>query len=70
MELERKRHAEFLERHKVFYDSLVKLLGDCIERDDVRELSLHACYLGKCIEAALNLRLLFQQQEKERSGNA
>lgn len=69
---ERERQVEFLHRHQGFYDRLVSIMADCIERDDVHEFSLHVAYLGQVINQALNLRLSLQQQHQEqgRSGTA
>ncbi|MBE0427885.1 MAG: hypothetical protein IBX72_14725 [Nitrospirae bacterium] len=64
----RQQHDEFLKKHKTFYNDLIKLLADCIEKDDVAELSLHISYISKCIEKALQLRLAMQQSS--RAGNA
>lgn len=67
-ENERQVHNEFLKKYEQFYDELVRILSDCVGRNDVKELSLHINYISKCIEQALRLRLIIQK-ENERSGN-
>ena len=69
-EQERERHAEFLKKHEKLYDDLVRILGDCAQRDDPHELALHMTYIAKVIECALNLRLILKQQEEQEAGNA
>lgn len=61
---ERERQAEFLERHKVFYDELVKRLSDAVKKGDNEELALHAQYVAKIVETALNLRLHIERMEE------
>jgi len=63
------QHAEFLAQHQDFYDQLVRILGSCVERDDIAELTMHITYIGQCISQAFRLRLIIQQQE-QRSGKA
>ena len=69
IEQERQRQAAFLSKHQSLYDQLIKALGECAERDDVKELSLHIAYIGKIIECALNMRLIIQQRDR-RGGSA
>ena len=60
----------FLEKHRDFYEQMIRIMADCVERDDVKEISWHITHMEKVIQQTLNLRLMMQRQEKVLGGTA